>query len=96
MSLADPMLLPACFALIGDIGGGELLVVLTAMLVLFGGKGLSGMARTLGKITRDLQRAAQDFKTQLLTDGQDESSPPPPPPGNATHPKELPPRDPSG
>ncbi|MEI8351835.1 MAG: twin-arginine translocase TatA/TatE family subunit [bacterium] len=96
MSLADPLLLPSCFALIGDIGGGELMVVLTAMLVLFGGKGLSGMARTLGKITRDLQRAAQDFKTQLLTDGQDESSPPPPPPGNATPPKELPPRDPSG
>jgi len=54
-------------ALIGDVGGGELVVIMAAILVLFGGKGLPGIARTLGKITRDLQRASEDFKDQLLT-----------------------------
>lgn len=96
MTVIGPMLASSCFAIIGDIGGGELLVVLTAMLVLFGGKGLSGMARTVGRITRDLQRAAQDFKNQLLT--ADEPEPPASRPSTdtSTHPKELPPRDPSG
>lgn len=54
-------------ALIGDVGGLELLVILTASLMLFGGKGLPGIARSLGKISRDLQRASQEFKNQLLT-----------------------------
>jgi len=54
-------------ALIGDVGGMELMVILTACLMLFGGKGLPGIARSIGKITRDLQRASQEFKNQLLT-----------------------------
>jgi sec-independent protein translocase protein TatA len=62
-------------AIFGDIGGGEVMVVLAAILVLFGGKGLPGMARTLGKITRDLQRASQDFKDQLLSADLEEPAP---------------------
>lgn len=96
MTVIGPMPASSTLALIGDIGGGELLVVLTAMLVLFGGKGLSGMARTLGKMTRDLQRAAQDFKNQLMTADSDEPPASRPPANTATPPKELPPRDPSG
>lgn len=56
----------SCLALIGDVGGMELLVIMAAILVLFGGKGLPGIARNLGKISRDLQRASQEFKNQLL------------------------------
>ena len=63
-SLLSPV---SSLALIGDVGGLELLVILTASLMLFGGKGLPGIARSLGKISRDLQRASQDFKNQLLT-----------------------------
>jgi sec-independent protein translocase protein TatA len=61
----------SCLALIGDVGGMELLVIMGAVLILFGGKGLPGIARYLGKITRDLQRASEDFKKQLLTADQD-------------------------
>lgn len=62
-------------ALFGDIGGGELLVVLAAALILFGGKGLPTIARTLGKITGDLQRIAGDFKQELLNADQEPRSP---------------------
>ena len=98
MSVISPLSPGVLLALFGDIGGGEVLVVLAAILVLFGGKGLPGIARTLGKITRDLQRASQDFKTQLLTADQPEPSrPEEPPPGNNPPPvKEAPPRDPAG
>ena len=53
-------------ALIGDIGGGELLVVLAATLMLFGGKKLPSIARTLGKAVADLRRASEDFREQLM------------------------------
>ena len=67
MNPACSMPSASCLALIGDIGGMELLVIMGAVLILFGGKGLPGIARYLGKITRDLQRASEDFKNQLLT-----------------------------
>ena len=42
MSFGMPML-----AIFGDIGAGEVLVILAAILILFGGKGLPAMARKL-------------------------------------------------
>lgn len=60
-------------ALIGDVGGAELLVILTAILVLFGGKGIPDIARNLGKMSESLRRGAQDFKDQLM-----EADTPPP------------------
>ena len=54
------------FAFLGDIGGGELLVVLSAILLLFGGKQLPPIARSLGKMADDLKRASQDFRDQLM------------------------------
>ena len=69
---------PISFALFGDIGGGEILVVLAAILVLFGGQGFPSMARTLGKLMSDIQRLSQDFKNQLLDADRDPVAPPPP------------------
>jgi TatA/E family protein of Tat protein translocase len=67
----------------GSVGFTELLVVLAAALLLFGGKRLPEVARTLGKISENLRRAAQDFRDQLLEAGQDEepARKPAPPPG---------------
>ena len=77
---------PTILAFFGDIGAGEVLVVLAAILILFGGKGLPQIARKLGKMTQDLQKAGQDFKKLLLT--ADHQPPPEPPapsnPGNRT------------
>lgn len=77
-------------ALLGDIGGGELLVVLAAVLFLFGGKKLPPIARSLGKMTDDIRRASQEFRDQLVNADRDDDSPspnrlapPPPQPGAA-------------
>ena len=64
-------------AIFGDIGAGEILVILAAILILFGGQGLPAIARKLGKITQDLQKAAHDFKKQLLTADQPHPEEPP-------------------
>lgn len=73
-------------AFLGDIGGGELLVVLGAILLLFGGKQLPPIARSLGKMADDLKRASQDFRDQLMnadreieSAGSDNSLPSPEP-----------------
>jgi sec-independent protein translocase protein TatA len=45
--------------------GSELLVIMVAVLVLFGGKKIPDIARTAGKIFGDLQKATRDFKKEL-------------------------------
>lgn len=65
------LMTPPPLAIFGDIGGSEVLVVLGAILVLFGGKGVPEIARKLGKMTSDLQRASAEFKKQLLTADQE-------------------------
>ncbi|MEI6564472.1 MAG: twin-arginine translocase TatA/TatE family subunit [bacterium] len=82
-------LIPAHLAFLEDVGGGEVLVILAAVLILFGGKGLPTIARKLGKTSRELQKAAQEFKNQLLEADQETSGLPNPPPP----PKEKPPRE---
>lgn len=80
-------------ALFGDVGGGELLVVFAAILLLFGGKRLPSIARTVGKTLSDLRKASQDFKDQILT--ADEPRPPDQADSTGSIPptKEPPPRD---
>jgi sec-independent protein translocase protein TatA len=82
-------------------------LVLAAILILFGGKGLPDIARKIGKTMEDLRKTSQDFKDQLLR--ADEAAPdkhtlPPASipaghddvPPHPTPPKEVPPRDPAG
>jgi len=92
-------------ALFGDVGGGELLVVFAAILLLFGGKRLPSIARTVGRTLADLRKASQDFKDQALNadaspaepSGHGTALPPPPEPGSTPPAKssnqEPPPRD---
>jgi len=77
MNFSHPIL-----AFFGDVGAGEVLVILAAILILFGGKGLPPIARKLGKMTQDLQKATQEFKKQLFSaDHQPPAEPPEPPQG---------------
>lgn len=55
------------------ISGGELVVVLLLVLLLFGAKRLPEMARTFGKGLRDIRHAADEVKHQI-TDGSDDES----------------------
>jgi|LJSS01.1.fsa_nt_gb TatA/E family protein of Tat protein translocase len=48
-----------------DVGGGELLLILLAVLLLFGPKHLPELSRTLGKGWRQLQKAQEELRQQL-------------------------------
>jgi TatA/E family protein of Tat protein translocase len=53
-------------ALLGDsIGTGELLIIFLVTLLLFGPKRLPEVARMLGRITSQLQRAAREFQDRV-------------------------------
>lgn len=59
----------------GAIGGGELFVVLGAILILFGPKRLPELARQMGRMMHELQRASQDFKRQITAMDEPEARP---------------------
>jgi Sec-independent protein secretion pathway components len=48
-----------------DIGGGELLLILIAVLLLFGPRHLPELSRTLGKGWRQLQKAQEELRQQI-------------------------------
>ena len=48
-----------------NIGTGEMVLILFAALMLFGGEKLPGMARTLGKGIRDFKDASEDVKREI-------------------------------
>jgi TatA/E family protein of Tat protein translocase len=47
-------------------GFGEILTVLVVVLVLFGAKRVPEIARSLGRLIAELQRASQEFRDQIL------------------------------
>lgn len=51
--------------------GSELLVVVLAVLILFGGNKMREIARSLGRGMRELQKASDDFKRELDLDAID-------------------------
>jgi sec-independent protein translocase protein TatA len=79
--------------LFGDIGGGELLVVLAAILLLFGGKQLPSIARHISRMLEELRGASQDFKNQLMN--ADRETDDPAATDAARHPMEPPKKDPA-
>lgn len=60
-----------------DLGGGELLLILVAVLILFGPKKLPELAQGLGKGLRQFKQAQQEFTDQInnaFTDEQRKES----------------------
>ena len=82
------MFRPVSIAFLGGaMGPGEIGLVFLAVLVLFGPKRLPEIARSIGKVIHDLQRASQDFRDEVMQLDQE-------PPGvQPTHPA-LPPAEP--
>jgi len=74
----------------GGLGGGEILLVLVVILVLFGSKNLPRMARNLGKVMEDFKRASRQVTQELMREDPD-----PPPPRRPVLPKTLPPQEPT-
>lgn len=50
-----------------DLGGGELLLILVAVLILFGPKKLPELAQGLGKGLRQFRQAQREFTDQINT-----------------------------
>jgi TatA/E family protein of Tat protein translocase len=68
--------LHAPLAFLEGIGGMEMMLVFVIGLLLFGGKGLPDMARTLGKALREFKKATANVEDQFKR-AMDEEAPPP-------------------
>jgi len=53
------------FLFLGDLGGGEMLVILTAILLLFGADRIPGIARSFGRGMREFKDATNEIKNEL-------------------------------
>ncbi|GMV52907.1 MAG: twin-arginine translocase TatA/TatE family subunit [Chlorobi bacterium] len=48
-----------------DVGGGELILIILVILLLFGPKSLPDLARTVGKGIRQVKKAQEDLTQQI-------------------------------
>ncbi|MCC6371858.1 MAG: twin-arginine translocase TatA/TatE family subunit [Bacteroidia bacterium] len=53
------------FILFLNLGGGEVVLILFVILLLFGGKGIPGIARTLGKGIREFKDASNSIQKDI-------------------------------
>ncbi|HEX3720894.1 MAG TPA: twin-arginine translocase TatA/TatE family subunit [Verrucomicrobiae bacterium] len=75
-----------CLAVLG-LSGGELVMVLVAILILFGAKRIPEFAKGLGQGIREFKKASTDVTNEFHNAMNQEPTPPPPAPA----PKTLPP-----
>ena len=52
-------------ALFLNLGGGELAMIILVVLLLFGGKGVPNLAKTLGKTIREFKDAANGLQKDI-------------------------------
>ncbi|MBK8582450.1 MAG: twin-arginine translocase TatA/TatE family subunit [Flavobacteriales bacterium] len=51
--------------LLFDISGGELIIVLLFVLIFFGSKGIPDMARTMGRMMRQVRDAGSEVQREI-------------------------------
>ncbi|QCR24667.1 twin-arginine translocase TatA/TatE family subunit [Pontibacter sp. SGAir0037] len=59
------MMIIQLFAFIGGLGGSEILVILFAVLLLFGAKRIPELARGLGRGIREFKDATKEIETEI-------------------------------
>jgi len=60
---------------LGDLGGGEMLVIFAAFLMLFGADRVPGIARSLGRGIREFKDATDEIKHELERSIKDDDKP---------------------
>ena len=73
------------FAFLGDVGGGELLLILVFILIFFGANRIPELARGLGKGMRQFREATNEIRSEIENAGSPRPAPqvvqtPPAPP----------------
>lgn len=58
-----------------DVGGGELILIVMAIILLFGPKKLPEIAKTMSKGFREVKKAQQEFTTQIKKEVGDIENP---------------------
>jgi len=89
---AGPAVWPWQGGRVFGVGTQELLVILLVVLLLFGGKRIPEVARSLGAGLRDLRRAMQDVQREVNAESLEPRATLPPPYGDGKAPA-APPED---
>ena len=71
------LLAPPPLAFLPDIGGGEVMIVLFLVLLLFGGDKMPQLAKGLGKSLREFKKAASDVEQEFKRALDEVPDPPP-------------------
>ncbi len=58
------------FAFLGDIGGGELMLILVFVLIFFGANKIPELARGLGRGMREFREATNNIRAEIENAGQ--------------------------
>lgn len=61
------------FDFIKNIGPTELIIILLILVVFFGGKAITRLARTSGETIKEVKRAKKEFTTALELDDDDDN-----------------------
>lgn len=59
------------FPLLFSISGGELMIVLLFVLLFFGSKGIPDVARTMGRLLRQVRDASQEVQREIHKGAQE-------------------------
>ena len=95
------MLFAALFAFLGDVGGGELMLILVFILIFFGANRIPELARGLGKGMRQFRDATNEIRSEIENAGATSAPPravvqtPPAAPGPMHEPPVVPTTQPS-
>jgi sec-independent protein translocase protein TatA len=75
------------FALLPNLGGPDLIIILLIILVLFGAKKLPELARGMGSAIKEFQKAKDEFSDELHGAGKTDAAKPNVQPPAATVPR---------
>ncbi|MGY8927311.1 MAG: Sec-independent protein translocase subunit TatA/TatB, partial [Flavobacteriales bacterium] len=57
--------------ILNDVAGSEIVLILVFVLIFFGSKSIPTLARTLGRITRQVKDATSDIQSEIKKSSAD-------------------------